>query len=124
MNATRQAFKEYTESLGKQTNKLKHWIGESGPYKLTCNSLDNFKVTYTYVRANSDYEDYETFTTIPYEYMECGDYVEFLADLRFKEALEAKAKEKKKLEEELRNAEYNLKASKEKVETLKARLLK
>lgn len=59
----------------------------------------------------------------PYEYMETEDYVEWLADYRFKKELEEKAKKKVKLEEDLRNKEYTLKRNKEEVEELKKRLL-
>lgn len=127
----REDFKAYTEKLAVMAkDKLAYWLdgrpytsNSHGEFQTSCYDIDNFILKYRVYRANMDYEDYDSTINVPYAFVEALDYEGYADNHYFELKLEAKAKEKKKLEEDLRSAEYTLINAKAKVEELKKRLL-
>ena len=108
-------FKEYIESFGAQKDKLKYWIDKvvdpvcrHSKYRVEAYDLNDFRLWYEVNRLRNDplFPDYDSWTYIPIEYMEAGDYKAYADQYVFetKQAEKAKLLEAKK--EWLKTAQY------------------
>ena len=111
MNSIRKAFADYTEGLASQKEKIKYWIdivldpmSRHGDYSTEVYNLELVKLKYEVrrIRDEPGFDDYYTYTVIPFDYFEAKDYQDWAKDYKYKHELEEKAKKKVKLEEELK----------------------